>query len=144
MVLSERGKNDLCIEYECMQVRAYTAKNIFEDLKLAEVEFIQGSVCIHKETKLLLPKILYYFAKDMSLSMQGLLEIVIDSVSSEDEKKWMRNCIDRRLHKRIHWLPQSSTFRYFIHADLAAAATTQVNKDICVPMWKNDTACYFF
>nr|XP_048331545.1 uncharacterized protein LOC107404549 isoform X3 [Ziziphus jujuba var. spinosa] len=114
-------------------VRAYTAKNIFEDLKIAKEEFIQGSVYVHKETKLLLPKVLYYFAKDMSLSVQGLLEIVIDSVSSQVQKKWMRNCINRRLDKGIHWLPQSSTFRYFIHADLAAAPT-QIEKNTCVPM----------
>ncbi|XAR61479.1 hypothetical protein NMG60_11015919 [Bertholletia excelsa] len=52
------------------------------DLKLAREEFLRAYVYIHnKQTKIYLPKILYYFAKDMSMDMPGLLEVVKDCVS---------------------------------------------------------------
>ncbi|KAG6704429.1 hypothetical protein I3842_07G133400 [Carya illinoinensis] len=103
-------------------VRAYTAKNIFQDLRLAKENFIQASVRIHKEKKIFLPKILHYFAKDMSLSIQVLLETVSENLS-EVQHKAIKKCMKGRLDKCIHWLPQSSTFRYVIHGELAEART---------------------
>ncbi|XP_038715135.1 uncharacterized protein LOC120008852 [Tripterygium wilfordii] len=44
------------------QVRVYRAKNIFQDLKLAKEEYIEANMYVHKEKKILLPRILYYFA----------------------------------------------------------------------------------
>ncbi|KAF5740998.1 hypothetical protein HS088_TW11G01080 [Tripterygium wilfordii] len=43
-------------------VRVYRAKNIFQDLKLAKEEYIEANMYVHKEKKILLPRILYYFA----------------------------------------------------------------------------------
>lgn len=105
-----------------MQVRAYTAKNIFWDLRLAKEEFIQTNVHIHKESKVFLPKILYYFAKDMSLSTHGLLEVIKENLS-EVQQKAIRKCMKVRVDKCIHWSPQSSTFRYVIHGELAKGRT---------------------
>ncbi|KDO85300.1 hypothetical protein CISIN_1g009032mg [Citrus sinensis] len=99
-------------------VRVYTAKNVFRDLKLAKEEFIQASVYIHKESKIFLPKIIYYFAKDMSLDIQGLLELITGCVA-EAQQKAMRKCIKGKHDKFINWLPQSSKFRYVIHGDIA-------------------------
>lgn len=99
-------------------VRVYTAKNLFRDLKLAKEEFIQASVYIHKESKIFLPKIIYYFAKDMSLDIQGLLELITGCVA-EAQQKAMRKCIKGKHDKFINWLPQSSKFRYVIHGDIA-------------------------
>lgn len=106
-----------------MQVRAYRAKSIFQDLKLAKKEFIQANVYMYKETKLFLPKILYYFAKDMSLGMLGLLEEINDCLS-DIQKKAIRSCMAGKLDKYIQWLPQSSTFRYVIHEELANVKLT--------------------
>uniref|UniRef100_A0A5B6ZHU2 Uncharacterized protein n=1 Tax=Davidia involucrata TaxID=16924 RepID=A0A5B6ZHU2_DAVIN len=94
------------------------AENVFRDLKLAKEEFIQASVYIHKEAKIFLPKILFYFAKDMSLSVHELLE-VINGCLSEVQQKSIRRCVKGRPDKYIHWLQQSSTFRYVIHRELA-------------------------
>ncbi|XP_031270184.1 uncharacterized protein LOC116128586 isoform X2 [Pistacia vera] len=99
-------------------VRVYTAKSIFHDLKLAFEDFIQSSLCIHKESKIYLPKIVYYFAKDMSLDVSGVLELITDCVS-EVQQNAIRKCIKGRYEKCINWLPQSSTFRYLIHRELA-------------------------
>ncbi|KAL5778459.1 hypothetical protein ACOSP7_011385 [Xanthoceras sorbifolium] len=104
--------------YSDPSVRVYTAKTIFQDLKLAKEEFIQASTYIHKESKIFLPKIVYYFAKDMSLDVSGLLELITGCLSDE-KKKAIRKCIKGRHEKCINWLPQSSTFRYVIHEELA-------------------------
>ncbi|KAE8057476.1 hypothetical protein FH972_014166 [Carpinus fangiana] len=109
--------------YSDPAVRAYTAKNVFQDLRVAREEFIQTSVHIHKETKIFLPKILDYFAKDMTLSMQGLLEEINENLS-EVQQKTIKKCMKGRVDKCIHWLPQSSTFRYVIHGELAKGRTT--------------------
>ncbi|OMP00923.1 hypothetical protein COLO4_12266 [Corchorus olitorius] len=102
-------------------VRVYSAKNIFRDLKLAKEEFMSSSVYIHnhhKEMKIFLPKLVHYFAKDMSLDMKNVLETVSEFVS-EEQRKCIEQCMKGRLEKYIHWLPQSSTFRYVIHGQLA-------------------------
>ncbi|PON35911.1 Ternary complex factor MIP1, leucine-zipper [Parasponia andersonii] len=101
-------------------VRAYSAKNIFRDLEVAKEEFIEASVYIHKETKVLVPRLMELFSKDMSLSMQELLDVILESLSSDVERRdLMRRCIKSRSDKCLHWLPHTSTFRYVIHADLA-------------------------
>ena len=112
-----------------MQVRLYTAKNVFQNLKLAKQEFILASVYVHnKGTKVFLPKILSYFAKDMSLSMHNLLEMVTGYLSQAQRNKEIERCmkLTERPHKCVHWLPLSSTFRYVIHGDLANASNVDV------------------
>lgn len=104
--------------YSDPAVRVYTANTISEDLKLAQKEFIQASVYINKETKICLPKILDYFAKDMSLTMQALLEIVYACLSEFQQKSILR-CISGRPDKFISWLPQSSSFRYVIDKEFS-------------------------
>ncbi|KAJ4963846.1 hypothetical protein NE237_023785 [Protea cynaroides] len=61
--------------YSDPAVRVYKARSIFQDLKLAKEEFIQASTYIHNDTKIILPKLLYYYAKDASLDLPGLLEM---------------------------------------------------------------------
>ncbi|EOY15853.1 Electron transporter, putative isoform 1 [Theobroma cacao] len=109
----------LCLgAYSDPMVRVYTAENIFRDLKLAMEEFIHSRVYIHKEMKIFLPKVLYHFAKDMSLDMKNVLEIVSGCVS-EEQREFIQKCIKGRPDKYIHWLSQSSSFRYLIHGELA-------------------------
>ncbi|KAA8528850.1 hypothetical protein F0562_036205 [Nyssa sinensis] len=103
--------------YSDPAVRVYTGNNVLQELKLAKEEFIQASVYIHKETKIFLPKILSYLAKDMSLSVLELLEMV-DGCLSEVQRKAVRRCVKGRADKFIRWLPQCSTFRYVIHREL--------------------------
>ncbi|KAK4767769.1 hypothetical protein SAY87_002910 [Trapa incisa] len=58
-------------------VRVYTAKTIFLDLKAAKEDFIKANVYINKEMKIILPRILYYFAKDMALGIPRLMDTSI-------------------------------------------------------------------
>lgn len=98
-------------------VRVYTAKNIFRDLRLAKREFIQSSVHIHKETRIYLPKILCYFAKDMAMTIPGLLETV-NACLPQVKQEAVRKCVNGKSDKYIHWLSQSSIFRYVIHREV--------------------------
>ncbi|KAL7085741.1 hypothetical protein ACP275_14G297900 [Erythranthe tilingii] len=100
-------------------VRVYTAKNVFDDLKVAQKEFIQASVYVHKQSKVYLPKILNHYAKDMSLGMAELLEAVsghIQGIQYKTIKKFAKN----RPEKYVYWLEQSSSFRYLIHKEIVA------------------------
>ncbi|KAF3619825.1 hypothetical protein FXO38_32725 [Capsicum annuum] len=94
-------------------IQVYTAKNVFQDLKVAKEEFIRSTVCINKDKRIYLPKIICYFAKDMSLSTDGLLETVMGCLP-ETQMKLVRSCMKDRADKLIYWLPQSWTFRYLI------------------------------
>ena len=87
---------------------------MFQDLRLAKEEFIQSTVYVNKETRIYLPKIFYYFAKDMALSMANLLEIV-NACLSERQQKAMKSRIKGKPEKHVYWLSQSCIFRYVIH-----------------------------
>ncbi|KAH6834904.1 hypothetical protein C2S53_003904 [Perilla frutescens var. hirtella] len=94
-------------------IRVYNAKSIFEDLNAAKEEFIQATVYVHKQNKIYLPKILHYYAKDMSLGMAALLKVVSECLPGIQQK-----AIDRfskgRPERCVHWLDESSSFRYLI------------------------------
>ncbi|KAK1370172.1 DUF547 domain-containing protein [Heracleum sosnowskyi] len=96
-------------------VRIYTADNIFKDLRLAKEEFIQATVYVHKETKVCLPKMLEDFAKDMSLNMTGLLDIVSACLSEA-----IARCVKGKPEKYISWLGQNSKFGYVINREAVA------------------------
>lgn len=98
-------------------MRVYRANNIFEDLKVAKEEFIQATVYVHKETKIYLPKILCYYAKDMSLTMAALMDVVSGCLSGIQQKS-MRACVKGRPEKYVYWLEQTSSFRYLIHQEI--------------------------
>ena len=111
------------------QVRVYTAKHIFEELRVAKDEFVKRSVEVEmskeKETKVLLPRVIDYFAKDMSLGMQELLEEIVEKRGLDMNTKMTRSRGRRRSGQNlIRWLPHSSRFGYMIHPDLAKPTTS--------------------
>ncbi|KAJ6708542.1 hypothetical protein OIU74_009786 [Salix koriyanagi] len=97
-------------------------KNIFQELKVAKEEFIQSKVYVHKESKIFLLKILWYFGKDMSVDMEGVMEVISECLT-QGQVKAMRKCMRGKANKCIHWLSQSSSFRYVIDGELAKART---------------------
>ncbi|KAL1540670.1 hypothetical protein AAHA92_24986 [Salvia divinorum] len=103
--------------YSDPAVRVYRANSIFEDLKVAKEEFIQATVYVHKEAKIYLPRILCYYAKDMSLTMAAILDVVTECLP-EIQQKSMRACVKGRPEKYVYWLEQASSFRYLIHKEL--------------------------
>ncbi|KAG1363292.1 hypothetical protein COCNU_11G001190 [Cocos nucifera] len=99
-------------------VRLYTARGIYKELELAKAEFIQANVSVRKEKKIVLPRILYYYAKDAYMELSGLMEMVCDSIPDAQQKA-IKGCLKRRLDKCVEWSPYKSTFRYLVHRDLA-------------------------
>lgn len=109
----------LCLgAYSDPAIRVYTAKNIYQELNLAREEFIQANVWLQKESKIFMPKILSYYARDASLELPALLEMV-SSCMREDIRKSIQACVLRRkLDKCIEWSAYKSSFRYLVHRDL--------------------------
>ncbi|KAG6408462.1 hypothetical protein SASPL_131475 [Salvia splendens] len=102
-------------------IRIYYAKSISEDLNIAKEEFIQATAYVHKQKRLHLPKILQYYAKDMSLSTAALLKVVGDCLP-EYQQKSIDRFLKGRPEKCLCWLEESSSFRYLIHKEIAATA----------------------
>ncbi|XP_038987334.1 uncharacterized protein LOC103713877 isoform X3 [Phoenix dactylifera] len=100
-------------------VRLYTAKGIYQELELAKTEFIQVNVSVRKEKNIVLPKILYYYAKDAYLELSGLVEMVCSCMPDAQRKAAIRECLKRKLDKCVEWSPCKSAFKYLVHRDLA-------------------------
>ncbi|RZR92959.1 hypothetical protein BHM03_00021373 [Ensete ventricosum] len=57
-------------------VRVYTPKRLYQQLEAAKEEFIRATVRIRKEHKIVMPKVVDMYAKDMKLSSEALLDMV--------------------------------------------------------------------
>jgi len=100
-----------------MQVRLYTAKKLYHQLEQARTEFIQANVMVRKQT-IFLPKVLHFYAKDASLELPDLIDIVRESMP-ELQHKEIRQYLRRRIDRCVEWLPYKSSFRYTVHRSLA-------------------------
>lgn len=100
-----------------VQVRLYTASNVFHDLKIARDEFIRANAYIHKEKKICLPKIVSYYARDMSLNMNKLMEVVWNCLPELLQQKAVTDRMQNKPDKHISWVQQSSSFRFLIHKE---------------------------
>ncbi|KAF7101031.1 hypothetical protein CFC21_102432 [Triticum aestivum] len=98
-------------------VRLYTAKKLDHQLDQAKTEFIRANVIVRKQI-IFLPKILHYYAKDATLELPGLIEMVCKSMP-EAQQKEINKCLRRRIDKCVEWLPYKSSFRYTVHRNLA-------------------------
>ncbi|VAI86041.1 unnamed protein product [Triticum turgidum subsp. durum] len=98
-------------------VRLYTAKKLDHQLDQAKTEFIRANVIVRKHI-IFLPKILHYYAKDATLELPGLIEMVCKSMP-EAQQKEINKCLRRRIDKCVEWLPYKSSFRYTVHRNLA-------------------------
>ncbi|XP_042375396.1 uncharacterized protein LOC121969382 isoform X1 [Zingiber officinale] len=99
-------------------LRAYSAKAIHQDLEIARAEFIQANVSVMKETKIMLPKILHYYAKDACIELLDLLKMICRHVS-DPNRKAIQACCRRKPDKFVEWSSFKSSFRYIVHTDLA-------------------------
>ncbi|KAJ3677684.1 hypothetical protein LUZ60_003408 [Juncus effusus] len=101
-------------------VRLYTAKRIYMELEVAKAEFIQANIVVKKQSKILLPRMLYYYGRDSSLELCDIIEIVCKCMPESQQRKDMeRICLRKRVEKYIEWLPYKSSFTYLVHRDLA-------------------------
>ncbi|XP_019098303.1 PREDICTED: uncharacterized protein LOC104773834 isoform X2 [Camelina sativa] len=98
-------------------VRVYTAEGIFQELRQARDEFIQTSIGFEKETRILLPKIVYNYAKDTSLDMAELYNTISECLT-EKQRTTMRRIVKKKQDRSIRWISHDSNFRYIIHSEL--------------------------
>uniref|UniRef100_J3LT75 DUF547 domain-containing protein n=1 Tax=Oryza brachyantha TaxID=4533 RepID=J3LT75_ORYBR len=99
-------------------VRVYTPKRLFHQLEAAKEEFIRATVGIWKEQKILLPKLVEAYAKDVKLSSQGLVDMV-QRYLPETLRLAMQKCQQSRSSRIIEWVPHNLNFRYLLSRDLA-------------------------
>eukprot|EP01018_Ginkgo_biloba_P032072 Gb_16429 [translate_table: standard] len=107
-----------CGGYSDPAVRAYTAKNIYQELEVAKEEYIRASIGIRKGNKVLLPKVLEGFARDTSLSSSKLLDMICQCLP-EPQRNDIRRCSQTKAHKSIEWVPYNFSFRYIFSRALA-------------------------
>ncbi|KAJ8763326.1 hypothetical protein K2173_002209 [Erythroxylum novogranatense] len=100
-------------------VRVYTPKRVFDDLEAAKEEYIQSTFAVHKDKKLLLPKIVDTFAKDLDLCPSGLLEM-IEHLLPASLRKTIQQSKDRKFGKTIDWIQHNFTFRYLLSRELVS------------------------
>ncbi|KAJ0257506.1 DUF547 domain-containing protein [Hirschfeldia incana] len=94
-------------------VRVYKADCVFKDLRRAKEEFIRSNVRIHNETKIVLPKIVHYYAKDMSLDASALMETTVRCLP-DSMKRVAQKLLKKKNSKNIEFSPENLSFRYVI------------------------------
>ncbi|KAI3840987.1 hypothetical protein MKX03_018218 [Papaver bracteatum] len=102
-------------------VRMYTPKKVFLELESAKEEYIRATFGVRsKVQKILLPKIVESFMKDLGLCPVGLLEM-IQKCMPDNLRKTMKRYQQQGgfPRKSIEWIPHNFTFRYLISKELA-------------------------
>nr|VDC66276.1 unnamed protein product [Brassica rapa] len=89
-------------------VRVYKADCVFRDLRRAKEEFIRDNVRIQNETKIVLPKIVHYYAKDMSLDASALMETTVRCLP--DSMKRVAQKLLKKKSKCIEFSPENLSF----------------------------------
>ncbi|KAH9566253.1 hypothetical protein CY35_04G121600 [Sphagnum magellanicum] len=112
-----------CGGYSDPVVRVYTAKNVRLELEVAKREFLQASVGIRGDNKVVLPKILEWYSRELVINSAVLLEWVCQTVPGKLEAQ-IRQCIKNQKSNRspahcLQWMPHNFGFRYIFVHDLA-------------------------
>ncbi|KAL7118860.1 hypothetical protein ACP275_02G027200 [Erythranthe tilingii] len=95
-------------------VRVYTAKKVFQELEMAKEEYIQMNIKIYKEQRLLVPKNVECYVKEMGLSQSGLAEMLEHSMPHSSVKSSHRG----KLSKKVDWIPHNFAFRFLLSNEL--------------------------
>ncbi|KZV49742.1 hypothetical protein F511_24203 [Dorcoceras hygrometricum] len=100
-------------------VRTYRPKRIYHQLDAAKEEYIRATFGVRKDNKIVLPKIMDYFAKESGLCTGDLVQMIQKSLPES-----LRKTIKRRSkhaqssRKNIEWVPHNFSFRYLILKEL--------------------------
>ncbi|XP_016497358.2 uncharacterized protein LOC107816180 isoform X1 [Nicotiana tabacum] len=94
-------------------LRLYTPKRVFQELEVAKEEYLQTNTRVNKQQKLLLPKNVESYAKEVDLCASGLMEMIQHALPEHFIKKYQG-----RILKKIDWIPHNFTFRYLISHEL--------------------------
>ncbi|GMJ06977.1 hypothetical protein like AT5G66600 [Hibiscus trionum] len=104
--------------YSDPAVRIYTPKEVYRELKVAKQEYLQANFSVNKDQKIILPKIMEYFAKDADVCSAGLLQMVEQFIPGPLWKNIQQSC-NREKGKIIEWIPHNFAFQYLFSKELA-------------------------
>lgn len=79
---------------------------------------MRSKVLIRKETRIILPKILQYHARDAAMDLSATLKMVHDCMP-ETQQKAIQMCLKGRPERCVEWSSYKSDFRYIINEELA-------------------------
>ncbi|XP_073133091.1 uncharacterized protein [Henckelia pumila] len=102
-------------------LNVYTAPNIKVELEAAIREFLQANIVVEKSRKILLPKLVEKYAKEVGVPVDEILPWITGNVDKKLSDS-IQKCCDSRPNKRashkIKWLPYNSRFRYVLSKEL--------------------------
>ncbi|KAK6283094.1 hypothetical protein POUND7_016919 [Theobroma cacao] len=104
--------------YSDPAVRIYTPKKVFQELEVAKEEYIQSNLSVNKEQKILLPKVMEYFARDSDVCSAGLLQMVEQFMPDSLRKNLQQSC-NRKNGKSIEWISHNFAFRYLFSKEIS-------------------------
>ncbi|XP_042062282.1 uncharacterized protein LOC121806344 isoform X2 [Salvia splendens] len=91
-------------------VRLYTAKSVHQELEMAKEEYIQMNIKVHKEQKrLVVPKNVEYYIKEMGLSPLGIAEMLEHSMPHQQRGKVWR---------KVDYAPHDFAFHFVLCDEL--------------------------
>ncbi|KAI9127955.1 hypothetical protein K1719_000948 [Acacia pycnantha] len=99
-------------------VRLYTPKCVLEELESAKEEYIQSTISVTKEHRVLVPKIVDFFAKNTHLGVSGLMEM-FKNYLADSQRKIIQEFQSKASWKSIELIPHNFTFNYLISRELA-------------------------
>ncbi|CAJ1933443.1 unnamed protein product [Sphenostylis stenocarpa] len=99
-------------------VRLYTSKRVFEELQCAKEEYIQSTITISKEQKIVLPKLVDSFAKNSGLGAPDLMQMMKPYLP-DCQRKSIQEFQSKSSLKNIELTPHNFTFHYLISKELA-------------------------
>lgn len=91
---------------------------MFQELEVAKEDYIQSNLSVSKEQKILLPKIMEYFARDSDVCSAGLLQMV-EQLMPVSVRKDLQSSFNRKNKKSFEWISHNFAFRYLFSRELA-------------------------
>ncbi|XP_052186804.1 uncharacterized protein LOC127797717 [Diospyros lotus] len=99
-------------------VRMYTPKGVFQELEAAKDDYIHTNLRVHKEHKILLPKLVDSFAKKSGLCPAAFMEMIEHFMPHSAKKRLIQQHRHGRFWKKIEWTPHNHSFRYLLGKEL--------------------------
>ncbi len=103
-----------------VQMRVYTGTDVRAELQASCKDFLLAAVGINRHKRVLLPKILHWYARDFSHDAQSLMEWISTQLPQE-KKEALRQCLKKsgkRLRHHMTVLPYDWSFRYLFDRNI--------------------------
>ncbi|EOA16264.1 hypothetical protein CARUB_v10004409mg [Capsella rubella] len=107
-----------CGSWSSPAVRVYTAANVEEELEMAKKDYLQASVGISKNNRLMLPKVLDWYLLDFAKDLESLLDWICLQLPDKLREEANR-CMERKnkesLMELVQVVPYDFSFRLLLH-----------------------------